>query len=62
MKTGYGPKPRPEFTIVDWRDLSSGLVETKPTPQLPPAHDNQQIGNPVKPTTTAEELNDKVPF
>jgi hypothetical protein len=53
MVTKYGQKMRPEFTITDWRDLSGDEVEHKSTPQ---------IGKPVKPTTTAEEIADELPF
>ena len=62
MTTKFGQKMRPEFTIADWRDLSSGLVENKPTLQLPLAKDAQQIGKPVKPVTIQEELNDELPW
>jgi hypothetical protein len=64
MSTSFGQKMRPEFIVVDWRELGGGsLVETKPTPQLPPAQDaQQQIGKPVKPVSVAEELNDELPW
>jgi hypothetical protein len=64
MPTKHGAvKQRPEFTITEWRDLGGGgLVENKPTPQLPPAQGTEQIGKPVKPVITAEALNDELPF
>jgi hypothetical protein len=64
MPTKHGAvKQRPEFTIVEWRNLGGGgLVEIKPAPQLPPAQGTEQIGKPVKPVTAAEELNDDLPF
>jgi hypothetical protein len=63
MPTKFGQKMRPEFVIVDWRDLSGGGgLENKPAPQLPPAKGTEQIGKPVKPVTTKEELNDEIGF
>jgi hypothetical protein len=63
MPTNKGLKMRPEFTILDWRDLGGGsFVETKPMPQLPPAEAAGQIGKPVKAVSTAEELEDEIPF
>jgi hypothetical protein len=62
MPTQNGPKMRPEFTVVEWRDLSGGgLVETRPTP-LPPAQGIEHIGKPVKPVTTKEEFDDEIAF
>jgi hypothetical protein len=63
MPTKQGLKMRPEFTVVAWRDLGGGsFVETKPPPQLPPAQAAEQIGKPVKAVSTAEELEDEIPF
>jgi len=53
MTTKFGQKMRPEFVIVDWRELGGGGLENKPAPQL---------GKPVKPVSVAEELNDELPF
>jgi hypothetical protein len=53
MTTKFGQKMRPEFVIVDWRDLGCGGLGKKPAPQL---------GKPVKPVSVAEELNDELPF
>jgi hypothetical protein len=67
MKTKYGQKMRPEFTIVDWRQIGDGggsglaneparqIEQKKPDPA-------EQIGQPVKPVTSAEALNDEIPF
>jgi hypothetical protein len=67
MKTKYGQKIRPEFTIVDWRQIGDGggsglaneparqIEQNKPDPA-------EQIGQPVKPVTSAEALNDEIPF
>jgi hypothetical protein len=62
MPTKFGQKLRPEFNIVEFRDLGCGGIENKQVPQLLPANDAKQIGKPVKPVTTAEELNDELPF
>lgn len=75
MKTKeVGLKLRPEFTILEWRDIGGG--EDKP-PQLPPPPDKDPtgaaakppaekkptpIGKPVKPVTAQEELDDILPF
>jgi hypothetical protein len=61
MPTNFGMKQRPEFTVCEWRDLGGGVVggdlpPAKPTPAI------EHIGKPVKPVTTAEELNDSLPF
>jgi hypothetical protein len=56
MPTGHGVvKLRPEFTPVDWIDLGGGggVVECRPTPQLPPSQAAEPIGKPVEPVTTA---------
>lgn len=50
MRTKFGQKQRPEFTVIDWRDLGSQ------TPAATPA-----IGKPVEPVTMKEELDDEVP-
>lgn len=73
MKTQAGPKIRPEFTILEWREIGGG--EDKP-PQLPPPTNKDPagaaakpeekkkvpIGKPVKPITRQEELDDELPF
>jgi hypothetical protein len=54
MPTKYGIKQRPEFVIVEWRDL--GTLATAPTvPALEPP------GKPVKEPTLAEAMGDEVP-
>jgi hypothetical protein len=30
MPTSFGPKPRPEFKVVGWRNKSSGAVQLPP--------------------------------
>jgi hypothetical protein len=65
MPTDFGQKMRPHWEIVDWRRFGGGA------PQLPgPDGGPKQIehakptkaGEPVKPATTEELLNDEVPF
>jgi hypothetical protein len=62
MPTKRGPKLRPEFTIVDWRDLGGGgsnnKVESKPVQQLT----DDKIGKPVKPVSSEEEMDDSIQF
>lgn len=56
MKTKFGAKLRPEFTVVNWRDFSdSGGPPLEGGPQ-------NLIGKPVKTPSTAEELQDDIPF
>jgi hypothetical protein len=61
FKTGYGMRVRPEFMVTgDWRELGVGGLENKSAPQL--EHKRDEIGNPVKPPTTGEILDDELPF
>ena len=74
MKTNFGQKMRPEFTILEWRDI--GTAEQKATPQIEqqkPAPDSTasnpstpaaktRPGKPVKPVELDEELDDSIPF
>jgi len=55
MKTKFGTKPRPEFTITDWREFT-------PTPQALPASEQKALGKPVKAVSVAEELDDEINF
>lgn len=56
MKTRFGVQPRPDFKILSWKQLG-GAAPATPTPQ---------IAGPglsaVKSPTTAEVLNDDLPF
>lgn len=54
MKTGYGQKMRPEFTVDEWRELG-GLPAAPAVPAL------EHVGKPVEEPTLAEELNDAIP-
>jgi hypothetical protein len=63
MPTRHGAvKQRPEWTVVDWRDLSGGELVSEPVPQLVPAQAPMQIGKPVKPITSQEVIDDEIPF
>jgi hypothetical protein len=67
-------KQRPEFTILDWRDLGSE-ADKQPAQLTPPTDNNPdgavakpeekkktEIGKPLKPVTLAEEFNDSIDF
>jgi len=54
MKTKFGTKQRPEFTIVEWREIGGGGGEVK-------AIEHKPVGKPVKTPTASEELNDEIP-
>jgi hypothetical protein len=56
MPSAYGPRPRPDFVIDDWRDLSGN----QPAQIEPPKA--EQIGKPVEPVTLKEEMNDELPW
>jgi len=72
MKTKFGTKLRPEFTILDWRDLGPSLPAAQSPAQLPSPDKNHaadttekkkkaEIGKPVESVTIEEELNDRIP-
>jgi hypothetical protein len=65
MKTDFGRKMRPEFTVIDWRErgsASGGLLD-KSAPQIEDKFsDSTKAGKPIKPVSTEEELNDKIPW
>jgi hypothetical protein len=60
MKTKFGVKMRPDFEIVEFREIGGGGGQ--PVPQIESPKTGEQIGKPVKPATTEEELNDAIPF
>jgi hypothetical protein len=73
MKTKFGQKLRPEFTILEWRDLGAGDQQPAQLPPptdkdpagaaaKPPAEKKTTIGKPVKPVTQQEEIDDEIPF
>ena len=51
MPTDFGPKQRPEFTILAWHELGAAPSAVPPI---------EQIGEPVKPVSLQEELNDSI--
>jgi hypothetical protein len=55
MKTQWGTKQRPEFEIVEWREINGGSTVR----QIEHA---SEVGHPVTPPTIEEELNDKINF
>jgi hypothetical protein len=73
MQTKFGQKMRPDFTVIEWRELSpqngGGAIEQKTVPQIeqakpdakPATKKKTTIGKPVKPPTIQEELNDDLP-
>ena len=65
MKTSFGQKMRPEFTVIEWRDLSvkhaAPQIEHKTEAAAEPAPKKAKVGKPVKPTTIAEEIDDDLP-
>lgn len=56
MKTKFGQKLRPEFIIHDWRSLGAPAVPNAEVKVI------EHFGEPVKPPTTAESLDDNLPF
>jgi hypothetical protein len=64
MRTGFGTKMRPDFEIIEFREIRGGGGSA---PQIEPPKGGsggaaEQIGKPVKPVTIEEELNDSLPF
>jgi hypothetical protein len=58
MSTRFGMRKRPDFKIVGWLDLRAGAGASPPAVrQLPPTELNE-----VTPPTTAEEMDDALPF
>ena len=65
MKTRFGQKMRPEFTIVEWREIGGGGgLQNEPARQIEQKKSDPaaQVGKPVKPVTTGEALNDEIRF
>jgi hypothetical protein len=60
FKTQFGMKKRPDFKVASWFDLGGGApasVEAQAPKALPPV-----APKPVKTPSTAEDLNDSLPF
>jgi hypothetical protein len=60
-KTGFGPRLRPHYEIVDWRQIGEGKPALVQIESKSADDGVAQIGKPVKPVTTKEELNDDLP-
>jgi hypothetical protein len=61
----YGPRPRPDFKIIQWRDFSQGETATASTPKaaaLPASEPEPPPGKPVKPVSFKEFYDDDIPF
>jgi hypothetical protein len=56
MKTKFGTKMRPDFPVIEWRQLGGAAA----APAI--KHQPDEVGKPVKPTTASEELNDSIGF
>ena len=54
MKTGFGLKQRPDFVIHDWCNLGGPRATSAPA--------LEHVGEPVKPVSTKEELDDEILF
>jgi hypothetical protein len=64
MKTKFGTKMRPDFEIVEFREIGGGgqSVPQIESPKTGSGGTTEQIGKPVKPVTLKEELNDEIPW
>jgi hypothetical protein len=67
MRTMFGEKMRPSFEIVDWRELASSEIQHQSARQSEHKQEKanpatSEVGKPVKSVTTAEALNDEIPF
>jgi hypothetical protein len=63
MSTQFGVKQRPEFTILDWRELGGGPSGLSAGPTGGPSGAPgalEQIGAPVKPVSLQEVLDDSI--
>jgi hypothetical protein len=58
MATKFGTKLRPDFTIVEWRNLGRAAAVSAPAVSTALSH---EIGTKVEAPTLAEELNDAIP-
>ena len=63
MKTKFGTKMRPDFEIVEFREIGGGGGQSVPQIESPKSGSGgEQIGKPVKPVTIEVELNDSIPI
>jgi hypothetical protein len=57
MPSGFGPRPRPDFVVDEWRNFGSDQPA-----QIEPPKQAEQIGKPVEPVSAGEEMNDEIGF
>ena len=57
MPSDFGPRPRPDFVIVEWRDLGGDQAA-----QIEQPKQAEQIGKPVSEPSLREEMNDEIGF
>ena len=67
MKTRFGKKQRPEFTILEWRQLARVGAKEAPAqisyqPANQPQTDNLASLQPVSEPTLKEEIRDEIPY
>jgi hypothetical protein len=66
MKTRFGQKKRPEFTVLEWRQLGGGgLKDVSPARvehRSQPYPDDCAGLAPVEPVSIEEEMNDEIPL
>ena len=60
MKTRFA-ELRPEFTLVEWRQIGGGGLQARQIEQRKP-NPAEQIGRPVKPDHDRRKLNDRIRF
>jgi hypothetical protein len=61
MKTKFGKKQRPEFTILEWRQLGHVGVPDASSARLEHKPDDLAGLQPVKPVTFDEDIADEIP-
>ena len=78
MKTSFGTKMRPEFSIFEWRELEAPLTQSAVAQTTAPQIENKttlrsaqtaakksakpSVGKPVKPVSPEEDMDDDIPF
>ena len=66
MRTKFGTKMRPEFTIIEWREIGGGGggrgLQNEPARQIAQSNPAAQVGRPVRPVTASEEMNDQIQY
>jgi hypothetical protein len=65
MKTSFGTKMRPDFEVIEFREIGGGGGQSVPQIESPKGGSGgaaEQVGRPVKPVTIEEEVGDSIPF